>query len=164
MTKIAHKFALAMSACATCAVSSPGFAASFLAFNDSYTTPENTALIVSPPGVLANDTGLSPFDLVASSPVTTPADGTLSFNNDGSFTYTPDLNFSGTDTFLYHDIGIILSISAQLTNLATVSIVVTPVTTTPLPAALPLFATGLGVMGLLGWRRKRKGAAAIDAA
>jgi hypothetical protein len=27
---------------------------------------------------------------------------------------------------------------------------------TPLPAALPLFATGLGVMGLLGWRRNRK--------
>jgi len=27
---------------------------------------------------------------------------------------------------------------------------------TPLPAALPLFATGLGVLGLLGWRRKRK--------
>lgn len=26
----------------------------------------------------------------------------------------------------------------------------------PIPAALPLFATGLGMMGLLGWRRKRK--------
>ena len=26
----------------------------------------------------------------------------------------------------------------------------------PLPAALPLFATGLGMTGLLGWRRKRK--------
>ena len=26
----------------------------------------------------------------------------------------------------------------------------------PLPAALPLFATGLGAFGLLGWRRKRK--------
>ena len=26
----------------------------------------------------------------------------------------------------------------------------------PLPAALPLFATGLGGLGLLGWRRKRK--------
>jgi hypothetical protein len=25
-----------------------------------------------------------------------------------------------------------------------------------LPAALPLFATGLGGLGLLGWRRKRK--------
>jgi hypothetical protein len=29
----------------------------------------------------------------------------------------------------------------------------------PLPAALPLFATGLGALGLLGWRRKRKLAA-----
>lgn len=32
----------------------------------------------------------------------------------------------------------------------------TPVLVTPLPAALPLFATGLGVCGLFGWRRKRK--------
>lgn len=31
--------------------------------------------------------------------------------------------------------------------------------TTPVPAALPLFATGLGALGLLGWRRKRKNAA-----
>ena len=30
------------------------------------------------------------------------------------------------------------------------------ITPTPLPAALPLFATGLGALGLLGWRRKRK--------
>jgi hypothetical protein len=29
-------------------------------------------------------------------------------------------------------------------------------TATPLPAALPFFAAGLGAMGLLGWRRKRK--------
>jgi hypothetical protein len=31
-------------------------------------------------------------------------------------------------------------------------------TETPLPAALPLFATGLGALGLLGWRRKRRAA------
>ena len=31
-------------------------------------------------------------------------------------------------------------------------------TPTPLPAALPLFATGLGAVGLFGWRRKRKAA------
>lgn len=37
-------------------------------------------------------------------------------------------------------------------------------TATPLPAALPLFAAGLGAMGLLGWRRKRKNSAAIAAA
>jgi hypothetical protein len=40
----------------------------------------------------------------------------------------------------------------------------TTTTTTPLPAALPLFATGLGAMGLLSWRRKRKAAASIAAA
>lgn len=37
------------------------------------------------------------------------------------------------------------------------------ITVTPLPAALPLFATGLGAMGLFGWRRKRKNAAAVAA-
>ena len=36
------------------------------------------------------------------------------------------------------------------------NLVFTPVLETPLPAALPLFATGLGALGLLGWGRKRK--------
>ena len=31
-----------------------------------------------------------------------------------------------------------------------------PDSSTPLPATLPLFATGFGALGLLGWRRKRK--------
>ena len=30
---------------------------------------------------------------------------------------------------------------------------------TPLPAGLPLFASGLGALGLLGWRRKKKATA-----
>jgi hypothetical protein len=40
------------------------------------------------------------------------------------------------------------------------------VSATPLPATLPLFATGIGAVGLFGWRRKRKNAAiaAKDAA
>jgi hypothetical protein len=37
---------------------------------------------------------------------------------------------------------------------------VTPAAT-PLPAALPLFATGLWALGLLGWRRKRRNAAKL---
>ena len=36
------------------------------------------------------------------------------------------------------------------------------VSAVPLPAALPLFASGLGVLGLLGWRRKRKALAALS--
>jgi hypothetical protein len=35
------------------------------------------------------------------------------------------------------------------------------IATTPLPAALPLFASGLGALGLFGWRRKRKNAVAF---
>jgi len=34
--------------------------------------------------------------------------------------------------------------------------VAAPVSDVPVPAALPMFATGLGGMGLLGWRRRRK--------
>lgn len=36
-----------------------------------------------------------------------------------------------------------------------------PISGTPLPAALPLLASGLGGLGLLSWRRKRKAQAAI---
>jgi len=38
------------------------------------------------------------------------------------------------------------------------------VSTTPLPAALPLFAGGLGAIGLFAWRRKRKNIDAIATA
>jgi hypothetical protein len=34
-------------------------------------------------------------------------------------------------------------------------------TATPLPATLPLFATGLGALGLLGWFRKRKASGSL---
>lgn len=35
------------------------------------------------------------------------------------------------------------------------------ISATPLPATLPLFVTGLGALGLLGWCRKRKNATAL---
>ena len=44
------------------------------------------------------------------------------------------------------------------------SFLVRDVGATPLPATLPLFATGLGAMGFFGWCRKRKASAAVEAA
>jgi hypothetical protein len=36
------------------------------------------------------------------------------------------------------------------------TLTISPISATPLPAALPLFAGGLGALGLLGWCRRRK--------
>jgi len=84
---------------------------------------------------------------------------TLYFASDsnGSFTGLPTLNIVATltETGGFQDIGQYFGVAAsdiQVLSFADVS-------TTPLPATLPLFATGLGAMGLLGWRRKRKAAA-----
>jgi hypothetical protein len=46
----------------------------------------------------------------------------------------------------------------SMSDNAVLTVHVTDVGETPIPGALPLFATGLGAMGLLGWRRKRKAA------
>ena len=159
MNKIACNLALALTTCAVCAISSPSFTATLSAVDDSYTTPENTELIVGAPGVLSNDIwnaadGVPTVDLVSN-----PTYGSLSLGGDGSFTYIPAQNFTGTDTFTYEDVysfeeclgSACFFIISQTSNLATVTI-----DATPLPAALPLFATGIGGLGLLGWRRKRK--------
>ena len=43
-----------------------------------------------------------------------------------------------------------------LEDLKQVSLNVVPLSTVPLPSGLPLFATGLALMGLLGLRKKRR--------
>ena len=53
--------------------------------------------------------------------------------------------------------GAIASTSTTLIFFST-DLSVTLSAATPLPAALPLFVTGLGALGLLGWRRKKKAA------
>ncbi|MBP7948194.1 MAG: tandem-95 repeat protein [Verrucomicrobiales bacterium] len=50
-------------------------------------------------GVLANDTGTAPVTAVKD---TDPAHGSLTFNADGTFTYTPQSNYNGSDAFTYH--------------------------------------------------------------
>ena len=43
---------------------------------------------------------------------------------------------------------------------ASLNINFTPLSVVPLPAALPLYGTGLALMGFIGWRRKQRKAAA----
>ncbi|MHB1177158.1 MAG: T9SS type B sorting domain-containing protein, partial [Daejeonella sp.] len=71
-----------------------------VALNDTYTTLENTALVMAAPGVLQNDTDPD-NNLLTASVVTQPVRGTLLLNPDGSFTYTPEANFNGSDVFTY---------------------------------------------------------------
>ncbi len=67
---------------------------------NSYNTNEDNVLTVNGPGVLGNDTdpGNNPLTAVL---VSSPRNGTLQLRPDGSFVYTPNENFSGTDTFTY---------------------------------------------------------------
>jgi uncharacterized delta-60 repeat protein len=88
-----------------------------VAINDSYTTNENTSLTVpAATGVLANDTDSFGAPLTAIQ-VGNPANGTVTLNGDGSFTYTPNANFSGSDSFTYQD-----SDGTYTSNVGTVTI------------------------------------------
>jgi hypothetical protein len=75
-------------------------------------------LNVPPPGVLTNDTDLDgdPLTAVQTSPA---SHGTALLNDDGSFTYTPELGFSGLDSFTYR-----AADGTGLSNVATVTIAV----------------------------------------
>lgn len=68
-----------------------------VAQDDSATTHSNTSLTG---GVLGNDSDAD-GDTLTASLVDGPVNGTLAFNSDGSFTYTPNTNFVGTDSFTY---------------------------------------------------------------
>jgi hypothetical protein len=71
-----------------------------VAVADTYTTTQNTALVVGAPGVLANDTDPN-GDALTAVLATNPAHGTLALNADGSFTYTPTGGYTGPDSFIY---------------------------------------------------------------
>ncbi|WP_310619327.1 tandem-95 repeat protein [Flexibacterium corallicola] len=52
-------------------------------------------------GTLPAATDVDGDTSVYSAGTTTPANGTVTINSDGSYTYTPNANFNGTDTFSY---------------------------------------------------------------
>jgi VCBS repeat-containing protein len=72
-----------------------------LAVSDVYTTSEDITLNVTSPGVLSNDTDQDVGDTLTASVASGSGAGLLTLNSDGSFTYQPNLNFNGVDTFTY---------------------------------------------------------------
>jgi|GEM_PF-1483323 len=91
-----------------------------VAVADSYSTNQNTALVVPAAGVLSNDTDSESNPLTAAV-VANPTSGTLALSANGSFTYTPNSGFSGSDSFTYK-----ANDGTSDSNTATVSITVNP--------------------------------------
>jgi uncharacterized repeat protein (TIGR01451 family) len=107
--------------------------ASPVAFNDTYSDVGNTKLYVgttpaagepsiqlgSGLGILADDVALTDSISFTGSTVATSQGGSVTVNNDGTFTYTPKTGFTGADTFTYT---IKNSADSTLTSTATVTI------------------------------------------
>lgn len=105
-----------------------------VAVNDSYTVAEGTTLDVPTLGLLTNDLDpdTSAFSLTAFS-LTAPTHGTLTVNADGSFTYVHNGSETLTDSFTYR-----VSDGINLSNIATVTLTVTPVNDAPVVASIAL--------------------------
>jgi VCBS repeat-containing protein len=70
-----------------------------LPFDDSFGTTEETSLVFTAAELLANDITLAGLTLTAS--IGSPQNGSISDNGGGTWTYTPNLNFYGQDSFPY---------------------------------------------------------------
>jgi VCBS repeat-containing protein len=96
-----------------------------VAVNDNYVTDEDTLLSIPSLGILINDSDVDGDSLTARN-ISSPSHGTLTLNADSSFTYMPSANFNGADSFTY-----VANDGTVDSNIATVSITVTPVNDIP---------------------------------
>jgi len=71
-----------------------------VAVDNTYSTNEDTQLVVTAPGVLENDSDVD-GDTLTAVYVSDPVHGNLTLNEDGSFTYTPESGYEGSDSFTY---------------------------------------------------------------
>lgn len=126
---------LAASNTATVAITVDAVNDAAVALSDAYSTSEETQLVVTAPGILANDTDPEGSALTAVL-VSGPTNGTLTLNADGSFTYTPAFNFDGTDSFSYRAFD-----GTTLGNTVAVSISVTGSNDPPIAGADAYTAT-----------------------
>ncbi|MFD2041563.1 Ig-like domain-containing protein, partial [Flavobacterium artemisiae] len=97
-----------------------------VASNDSYTVAEGGTLNINAPGILGNDSDAENNALTAVL-VSGPSNGTLTLNADGSFTYTHNGSETLSDSFTYK-----ANDGTADSNIATVTITVTPVNDAPI--------------------------------
>ncbi len=110
-----------------------------VANNDSFSTNEDTPLTAAAPGVLGNDTDVE-NDPLSAILVSNPSHGTVTLNSNGSFTYAPNSNFNGTDSFTYK-----ANDDSLDSNTATVSITINAVNDAPV-AVNDSYSTSQGVI------------------
>jgi Ca2+-binding RTX toxin-like protein len=105
--------------------------------NDSYSVNEDATLTIAGLGVLANDED-EDGDALTAILVAGPTNGTLTLNADGSFVYTPNADYHGSDSFTYR-----ANDGEEAGNLVTVTITVNSVNDAP-TAPIDSDATGDG--------------------
>jgi VCBS repeat-containing protein len=105
-----------------------------VAEKDQYTVAEDATLNITS-SILANDTDVE-NDALTATLVTGPAHGTLTLNQDGTFTYVPNANFAGQDQFVYK-----ANDGKAVSTEETVTIQVTPVNDAPKATAGTLTVT-----------------------
>ncbi|XQF93031.1 tandem-95 repeat protein [Pseudoalteromonas espejiana] len=73
-----------------------------IALDNTYNITADGSLVVTAPGLLANDSDID-LDLLTldTTAVSSPTKGTLTLNGDGSFEYVGSANMQGSDTFEY---------------------------------------------------------------
>ncbi|MFC1782774.1 SUMF1/EgtB/PvdO family nonheme iron enzyme [Planctomycetota bacterium] len=97
-----------------------------VANDDAYEVDEDNVLIVEAiDGVLSNDTD-EDGDPLKAIKVSDPEHGILVLNEDGSFTYTPDLDYNGLDSFTYKACD-----GQEPSEVVTVTITINPVNDAP---------------------------------
>jgi VCBS repeat-containing protein len=114
--------------------------------DDAYSVDEDTPLSVTDPanGVLDNDTDPDDNDLLAF-PDQQPDHGEVSLSRDGTFTYTPNPNYNGPDSFQY-----VASDAEGGTAPGTVNITVNAVNDPPTLAANGGLTVGAGTERTIG--------------
>lgn len=98
-----------------------------VANGDAVTMPTFGPVEVVAPGVLSNDSDLE-GDTLTAVVVSGPSHGTLTLAADGSFQFTPDATFTGSDSFAYQ-----ANDGQDVSNVVTVTITLSDSGTTPVP-------------------------------